>query len=116
MVQPRLWRKESQFVGFNGDESAPVEIVLLNNGLHVVIEIDANSPVGKTDAAGVKDLVLEAAVTTIQDLEDSIAAVDAEEKVEGYRNWLGLMKGTLEESIEKNGKTVTRTLNKRSYA
>ena len=103
--------KEAQFVGFNGSEDKPTEIVLLNNGLHVIIEIDPTSPIGQTDLACVKDLVLESAVTTIQDLEDSIAAVDAEEKVEGYRNWLGLMHGTLEESIEKNGKTVTRKLN-----
>lgn len=101
----------AKFVGFNGEASAPTEIVFKNNGLHVIVQIDATSPIGQTDAAGVKDVVLEAAVTTIQDLEDSIAAVDAEEKVEGYRNWLGLMKGTLEESIQKNGKTVTRTLN-----
>ncbi|MDM1334819.1 malate synthase G [Acinetobacter pseudolwoffii] len=101
----------AKFVGFNDEASAPTEIVFKNNGLHVIVQIDATSPIGQTDAAGVKDVVLEAAVTTIQDLEDSIAAVDAEEKVEGYRNWLGLMKGTLEESIQKNGKTVTRTLN-----
>ena len=103
-------KHEALFVGFNGDEQAPTEIVLKNNGLHVIIEIDATSPIGQTDAAGVKDLVLEAAITTIQDLEDSVAAVDAEEKVEGYRNWLGLMQGTLQESIEKNGKTITRKL------
>ncbi|MDO4223683.1 MAG: malate synthase G [Acinetobacter sp.] len=110
--QATTLKNAAQLLGFNGDAQAPSEIVLKNNGLHVIIEIDANSPIGKTDKAGVKDVVLEAAVTTIQDLEDSVAAVDAEEKVEGYRNWLGLMKGDLQETLEKNGKTIVRSLNK----
>lgn len=104
-------KNSAQLAGFTGEASQPKQIVLVNNGLHVIIEIDPASPIGQTDAAGIKDLTLEAAVTTIQDLEDSVAAVDAEEKVEGYRNWLGLMNGTLEEKIEKNGKTSTRVLN-----
>lgn len=101
----------AQLVGFNGSAEQPTEVVLKNNGLHAIIQIDANSAIGQSDAAGVKDVLLEAAVTTIQDLEDSVAAVDAEEKVEGYRNWLGLMKGDLEERLEKNGKTIIRKLN-----
>ena len=103
--------KDNKLVGLNGSADSPTEIILKNNGLHVIIQIDREHLIGKSDKAGVKDIVLEAAVTTIQDLEDSVAAVDAEEKVEGYRNWLGLMKGDLSETLEKNGKTITRTLN-----
>ncbi len=103
-------KDESKFVGYNGDTAAPTEVLLKNNGLHVAIQVDASSPVGQTDAAGVKDLLVEAAVTTIQDLEDSVAAVDAEEKVEGYSNWLGLMKGTLEETFSKGDKLFTRRM------
>lgn len=105
-----------KFVGFNGTESAPTAILLKNNGLHIEIQIDARSPVGKTDKACVKDLLVEAAITTIMDCEDSIAAVDAEDKIEVYRNWLGLMKGTLQDQFEKGGQTVTRIMNPdRSY-
>ena len=100
----------TQLVGFQGELRSPSSILLRQNGLHVAIEIDAESAIGKTDAAGVKDLTIEAAITTIQDFEDSVAAVDAQDKVGVYRNWLGLMKGDLADTFEKNGSAMTRTL------
>ncbi|WP_349747379.1 malate synthase G [Pseudomonas frederiksbergensis] len=102
---------DAQLIGFHGDEAAPTAILLKNNGLHFEIQIDASTPVGQTDAAGVKDILMEAALTTIMDCEDSVAAVDADDKVVIYRNWLGLMKGDLSEEVSKGGQTFTRTMN-----
>ena len=101
----------STFVGYNGSDKTPAAILLKHNGLHIEINVDHNSAIGKNDEAGVKDIVLEAAITTIMDLEDSVSTVDAVDKVSAYRNWLGLTKGDLSESFEKNGTSVTRIMN-----
>ena len=100
-----------KFVGFQGSPKEPSSILLRNHGIHVEIRIDRGSRIGKGDAAGVCDVVLESALTTILDLEDSVAAVDAQDKLVGYRNWLGILKGTLAEEVRKAGKTFTRRLN-----
>ena len=101
----------AQFIGWQGDAAAPVSILLKHNGIHLDIRIDRGTPTGRTDPAGVSDVIVEAALSTILDLEDSVAVVDAADKVQGYANWLGIQQGTLTEEVTKGGKTFTRGLN-----
>jgi malate synthase len=104
-------KREQQWIGFQGEATSPHAVLLLNNGLHIEIQFDGVSAIGRTDPAQINDVVLESALTTIMDCEDSVAAVDAADKVVVYRNWLGLMKGDLSETLEKQGQSVIRRLN-----
>ena len=102
---------ENQFLAFTGEKIEPKSILIKNNNLHVDIVIDPNTTVGKNDKASISDVIVESALSTIVDNEDSVAAVDAEDKVKCYRNWLGLMKGDLIAKFEKNGEKIVRKLN-----
>lgn len=104
-------RDADQFAGYVGAEASPSRVVLKNNALHAIIEIDADGKIGSSDAAGINDIMLESALSTIMDCEDSVACVDAEDKVQAYANWLGLMRRDLAEEVSKGGKTFTRVLN-----
>ncbi|MFA4937784.1 malate synthase G [Brevundimonas sp.] len=108
-LSPAL-KDAGQFVGFTGEAASPASILLAHNGMHIELVIDRSHPVGRGDAAGLADVVLESALTTIVDLEDSVAAVDASDKAEAYRNWLGLMRGDLSATFRKGGETLTRAL------
>ena len=104
-------KNQKQYIGFQGEVNEPSCILLRNNNIHIELLINRNGNIGSSDDAGIDDIILESALTTIQDCEDSVATVDAEDKVLAYRNWLGLMKGDLEDTFEKNGKMLTRKLN-----
>ena len=103
-------KQPERFVGFQGSPATPSAILLRHNGLHIEIQIDRSTDIGRSDAGGVSDVVLEAALSTILDLEDSVVAVDADDKVQGYRNWLGILQGTLTETLNKGGKSIVRRL------
>jgi malate synthase len=106
---PTTLKDPSAFAAY-GQQGERAEIVLRHNGLHVILVVDKTHPIGISQVSGLADVIVESALTTIQDCEDSVAAVDAEDKVDVYRNWLGLMNGTLEETFEKRGRTISRKL------